>query len=255
MKKSTIDAEGNASDEQVVVDGGLLQFPFMSPDGNFVGHASGASNIMAKYVAGPMKGKDIKVGMKKGCHTHVTADSKWVIAATGQVGKSDGSWAGKSGLGSYHFGSSQDMKWAVTRSQPGAQNHGLECKLFSLNTEGGNWKVTAVGAFSDDASWVDVHTYEKTSNKILQKTPQRMAATLSGKGIQFKVDKPGQYRIEIFNSLGKQVGFLQLRYLTQGKNFVAWSRILNNEIKSSMSRVHIVRIKADKGEFVQRWVF
>jgi hypothetical protein len=149
------------------------------------------------------------------------------------------------------------MKWAVGRSGGGAQNNGSKCNLFALNTADNKWNVKSIGTFVNNGSWVDVHGYSDppTSNKISKSVPQPMIATISQQGIYIKLEKSSRYEIEIVDPLGRRAGFIQSKSLLRGKNFIAWSDILDNYNKKSISDVYFVRIKTERMESVQKWVF
>lgn len=164
IKKVTIGADGSLSNGGVHIQGGVHQFAMSSPDGNFVAMAMGNSPVYASYRKGPLAGTNYTVG--DGCHPHVTADNMWVFSAINRVGYARANGSVSGGLGDYHFGSSQDMKWIVSRTNGNwtVQNNGLTCWIWTMNTDGmtiGNFGSHRAqwAQFTGDGSWVDIHAY------------------------------------------------------------------------------------------------
>jgi len=136
-------------------------FAMASPDGTFAAARYGGG-ISAYHFSGKLKGRSIGIG--GGCMPHVTADSQWVYNAIRNVGRADGKAKGNpEGGGMYHYGSSVDMKWFVTKSTGGVhnQNHGGKVLLCALTANETTFELEPRMTVADLGSWVDVHTYGK----------------------------------------------------------------------------------------------
>ena len=132
-----------------------------SPDGSFAAARYGGG-VSAVHFGGKLKGRTIGIG--GGCMPHVTADSQWVYNAIRNVARADGKARGNpEGGGSYHYGSSVDMKWFVTKSTGGVwqQNDGGKVLLCALTATETTFELEPGMTVSDDGSWIDVHTEGK----------------------------------------------------------------------------------------------
>ena len=168
IHKTTIDKNGKASAIEKVADLPTERyegFAMASPDGTFAAVRYGGG-VNAVHYAGPLKGKVIGVG--GGCMPHVTADSQWVSHAIRGVARADGKARGNAeGCGMYHYGSSADMKWFITKTTGGVyqQNKGGEVMLCTLAATPTSFDIQHRMLVSDDGSWVDVHSDGKSNGR------------------------------------------------------------------------------------------
>ena len=82
--------------------------------------------------------------------------------------RNDGSARGSAGAGGpYHYGSSADMHWFVTKrtGDSNNQNQGGEVWLCPLYTTDTRFETDAFMKICDDGSWVDIHVYPTAKNK------------------------------------------------------------------------------------------
>ena len=165
VHQTRIDKNGKSSAIEKVADLPTERyegFAMASADGTFAAVRYGGG-VYAVHYAGPLKGKVIHVG--GGCMPHVTADSQWVFHAMREVARADGKAKGNGeGAGRYHYGSSVDMKWFVTKFTGHArnQNKGGEVMLCSLAATPTSFDIQHRMLVSDDGSWVDVHSNGKS---------------------------------------------------------------------------------------------
>lgn len=145
---------------------GYEGFIFAAPNGQFAAYRKSGA-VYTYWFEGPNKGKSIL--MTGGCHPHVTADSKWVYHANRHAVRSDGSARGEAGAGGlYHYGSSNDMNWFVTRTEGDNTiiNKGREswlCTLYETDTRFDTEKAIKI---SDMAGFIDIHVYnDRASHK------------------------------------------------------------------------------------------
>lgn len=118
--------------------------------------------VYTGHWAGEFAGQ--RLGGVGGCMPSVTADGNWIINARGgglqrsDGYKVDGGVQGDGG-GPYHYGSSADMEWFVSRTTCGAtkQNLGCETWLYKLTASSTSLSTEKQVKISDDASWPDVH--------------------------------------------------------------------------------------------------
>ncbi len=118
--------------------------------------------VFTGHWAGEFAGQ--RLGGVGGCMPSVTADGKWIINARyGGLQTSDGNkiegGVGGDGAGPYHFGSSADMEWFVSRITCGAtkQNIGCETWLYKLTATSTSFSTEKQVKITDDGSWPDVH--------------------------------------------------------------------------------------------------
>jgi hypothetical protein len=168
IHKTKIDKKCKASAIEKVADlptDKYEGFAMASPDGTFAAVRYGGG-VYAVHYAGRLKDKVIHVG--GGCMPHVTADSQWVFHAMREVARADGKARGNGeGSGNYHYGSSADMKWFITKFTGHArnQNKGGEVMLCTLASTATSFKIQHRMLVSDDGSWVDVHSNGKSSGR------------------------------------------------------------------------------------------
>ncbi len=130
----------------------------VSPDGNFIAARYNGA-MYALHIKGLLQGRTIR--MDEGCHPHITSNSQWIYHASRKANRSDGSTRGEGGAGGlYHFGSSADMRWFITRTGGDwrDQNSGDEVWLCSLLADEKQFITRPVMQITDQGSWVDVHT-------------------------------------------------------------------------------------------------
>jgi hypothetical protein len=168
VHKTKIDKNGKNSAIEKVADLPSERyegFAMASPDGTYAAVRYGGG-VHAVHYAGRLKGRVIAVG--GGCMPHVTADSQWVFHAMRSVARADGKARGNGeGSGRYHFGSSVDMKWFVTKFTGHArnQNKGGEVMLCTLAATPTSFDIQHRMLVSDDGSWVDVHSNGKNNGR------------------------------------------------------------------------------------------
>ncbi|MCP4847689.1 MAG: hypothetical protein GY899_07075 [Verrucomicrobiaceae bacterium] len=101
--------------------------------------------------------------LRKGCHPSWMADSKWLFLASSKFwhvenGRRSGSQGGK-----YHFGSSSNMKWAVsiTGFEGNRQNCGFNLCLYPMGPVKGKltMHMNYAQKISGKGSWPDVHEF------------------------------------------------------------------------------------------------
>lgn len=160
---------------------GYEGFIFAAPNGQFCAYRKSGA-VYTHWWAGPHAGKSIL--MTGGCHPHVTADSKWVYHANRNPVRSDGSARGEAGAGGlYHYGSSNDLNWFVTRTEGDNTiiNKGREswlCTLYETDTRFDTEKAVKI---SDMAGFIDMHVFPtKASRKAAEHNRKRREKMLSG---------------------------------------------------------------------------
>ena len=170
--KVMLSSDGSVSEKEFVgqvPSEGLENFVFMAPDGTFAAYRQN-SNVYTHYFSGPLAGKDIL--LTHGCHPHVTADSKWVYHAKKQAVRSDGSARGDAGAGgNYHYGSSQDMHFFITRTLGDSPNLniGNTVHLCALWADYTHFETEQIVRITDEGSFPDVHVYEdRASEKAIR---------------------------------------------------------------------------------------
>lgn len=160
--KATIDAAGGVSNVQMHYDVPTTQGDLhmqASPDGQKVGYREG-SQVYIRHISGPLAGQFIH--SNGGCHPSWLADSKWLIHASHRYCRIDGQVKGEvPGSGDYHYGTSQDLQWFITRTDGdwSVQNCGRNCHIMPMSvtesslTTNPTQRVHVTGS----GSWVDVH--------------------------------------------------------------------------------------------------
>jgi hypothetical protein len=179
IHKATIAPDGTASSMTKYADlprDRYEGFAMASPDGTFAAARYGGG-VCAVHFAGKLKGRTIRIG--GGCMPHVTADSQWVSHAIRGVARADGKARGNAeGWGMYHYGSSADMKWFLTKTTGGVhnQNDGGKVMLCTLAATPKSFNTQHRMLVSDDGSWIDVHTDGKLSDVSAE--PQESGVSL-----------------------------------------------------------------------------
>ena len=149
----------------VIPEEGYEGFIFAAPNGQFAAYRKSGA-VYTYWFEGPNKGKSIL--MTGGCHPHVTADSRWVYHANRNAVRSDGSARGEAGAGGlYHYGSSNDMNWFVTRTEGDNTiiNKGREswlCMLYATDTEFHTEKAVMI---SKEAGFIDIHVFDDAQSR------------------------------------------------------------------------------------------
>lgn len=176
-KGEIIEAE---SEVALIPQDGYEGFVFTAPNGQFAAYRKSGA-VYTYWFEGPNKGKSIL--MTGGCHPHVTANSQWVYHANRNAVRADGSARGEAGAGGlYHYGSSNDMNWFVTRTEGDNTiiNKGREswlCTLYATDTRFDTEKAVKL---SDMAGFIDVHVYnDKQSKKAAKANRERHERLLS----------------------------------------------------------------------------
>ncbi|MFP6872075.1 MAG: hypothetical protein VCA55_01080 [Verrucomicrobiales bacterium] len=131
----------------------------VAPDGKKVAiRINGAMHIKG------LNGKAADQLLRKGCHPSWMADSKWIFLAASKFWHIDNGRRPGSQGGKYHFGSSYNMKWAVTLSEfeENRQNCGFNLCLYPMGLVKG--RLTMYMDFAEvisrKGSWPDVHEFE-----------------------------------------------------------------------------------------------
>ncbi len=160
---------------------GYEGFAFAAPNGEFAAYRKNGA-VYTYWFSGANKGKSIL--MTGGCHPHVTADSKWVYHANRHAVRSDGSARGESGAGGlYHYGSSNDLNWFVTRTEGDNTiiNKGRESWLCTLYETDERFDTEKAVKISDMAGFIDIHVYpDRPSKKAASFNRKTHEAFLSG---------------------------------------------------------------------------
>lgn len=176
--KVKIDDKGKIVEPESVVgvlpEEGYEGFTFAAPNGQFAAYRKQGS-VFTYWFEGPNKGKSIL--MTGGCHPHVTADSRWVYHANRNAVRADGSARGEAGAGGlYHYGSSNDMNWFVTRTEGDNTiiNKGREswlCTLYQTDTE---FKTEKAVMISREAGFIDIHVYDDSKSRRAAKNNRKL---------------------------------------------------------------------------------
>lgn len=172
VRAVTVDANGNLSNDRLVHNvknhwsSGFEGFVMAGPNGRFcAGRWSGAVHVA--HWSGALSGQ--KHRLNGGCHPSVGADNNWVFHANHKKGRVDGTQTGDlSGAGDYHYGSSPDMQWFVSRTQGNyqVQNDGFNVHLFSMTTTQTSVSIHQEVLLTNDGSWCDVHAGEPPTRDV-----------------------------------------------------------------------------------------
>lgn len=163
--KATISASGDVSNVTKHHGGGGYNHTMMmpSPDGNMIAYRDGP-NMRIYHHAGANAGKSFDAG--GGCMPNWMANSRWLIHAKATISRNDGQHQKykyfERSLGSYHLGSSVDMKWLISRTAMDSydkQNLGLTVKVTPITVTDNDWvaHVDKQTTITNDGSWVDIH--------------------------------------------------------------------------------------------------
>lgn len=167
----------------IIPEEGYEGFIFAAPNGQFAAYRKSGA-IYTYWFNGPNKGKSIL--MTGGCHPHVTADSRWVYHANRNAVRADGSARGEAGAGGlYHYGSSNDMNWFVTRTEGDNSiiNKGREswlCTLYATDTEFHTEKAVMI---SKEAGFIDIHVYDDAQSRKAAKNNRKYYEKIKAEGI------------------------------------------------------------------------
>lgn len=196
--KVKIDDKGNIVEQESVVgkipEEGYEGFIFAAPNGQFAAYRK-SSAVYTYWFEGPNKGKAIL--MTGGCHPHVTADSRWVYHANRNAVRSDGSARGEAGAGGlYHYGSSNDMNWFVTRTEGDNTiiNKGREswlCTLYQTDTE---FKTEKAVMISKEAGFIDIHVFDDAKSRKAAKNNKAYWEKLAKEGLSEKNERVAQIK-------------------------------------------------------------
>lgn len=172
IRAVTVDGSGNLSNDRLIHNvknhwsSGFEGFLTAAPNGQFCA-ARWSGSVHVAHWAGPLSGQ--KKRLNGGCHASMGAGSKWIFHANHKKGRYDGTQTGDlSGAGDYHYGSSPDMKWFVTRTQGDwqVQNDGFDVYLFSMNARETSVSIQRQVKLTSDGSWCDVHAGAPPSRDV-----------------------------------------------------------------------------------------
>lgn len=163
IMKTTISENGSFTSPKVHIDvpqnsgDGHMQ---CSPNGRYVAYRTSKVRLYDSKT-----GRTVDVG--GGCHPSWGANSYWLMWARNQVGAiSDGRVVHKqsAGLHDYHYGCSQDMKWAIGRiGSSGNDQNTPHAIIFyplraSLPGQGTTWSLNKGEAVRvGSGTWCDIH--------------------------------------------------------------------------------------------------
>jgi hypothetical protein len=144
IRKVTIDEKGIVEGSNEVAQDlpkNAKEMVQMAPNGKFVTYRKSRQRIyFYEDWMGKKAGDDYLITPgKSSCHPSVLADSRWVIHAQKSIAR-----VGKNGTnqlpkaGAYHYGTSQDLNWFITRpaGKSSTQNLGSEVNLFPVKIKG-----------------------------------------------------------------------------------------------------------------------
>lgn len=165
--KCTVSSDGTVSNVAMHYDVPTTQSDLhmqCSPDGRKVGYREG-SQVYIRHISGPLAGQFIHSA--GGCHPSWLADSKWLMHANHRYCSIDGSVKNNiDGGGDYHYGSSQDLKWFITRTDGdwSVQNKGYNCHIMPMTVTETSFSTNPSQRtlVTNSGSWVDVHAGDVT---------------------------------------------------------------------------------------------
>lgn len=187
--KVTVNDKGEIGKEELVGNlpaEGFEGFAFAAPNGSFAAYRK-TSGVYTYHFSGVLKGKDIF--MTAGCHPHVTANSMWVYHANRNAVRADGSARGEAGAGGlYHYGSSNDMNWFVTRTEGDNTiiNKGRESWLCTLVATDTRFDTEKTVKISNEAGFIDIHVYDDRASRKAAKENRKSHDNALTKGISDK---------------------------------------------------------------------
>lgn len=173
---------------------GFEGFSFAAPNGQFTAYRKSGA-VYTYWFEGPNKGKAIL--MTGGCHPHVTADSRWVYHANRNAVRADGSARGEAGAGGlYHYGSSNDLNWFVTRTEGDNTiiNKGREswlCALYQTDTQ---FKTEKAVMLSKEAGFIDIHVYNDAKSRKAAKKNRAYFESINSNGVSAKDERVAQFK-------------------------------------------------------------
>ena len=172
-----------------------------SPNGKYIAIRHG-NNMSIVGIDGTNHNK----GIGGGCHPSWCADSKHLYHASGWVGNIDGGRVG--GAANYHFGSSSNMKWAITLSSGvvnNAQNNGYPVKWGAMEYDEEDSVITRIGSYNSPTvtskgNFPDIHDFKGMPVRVDSKPPAPANLRIELKGGQLIVNMafPGIYTIELY---------------------------------------------------------
>jgi hypothetical protein len=205
IKKATISDDGTVSNvvkHCTVPTATTTPHMMGSPDGKYVAYRMGPRDKTTrgetqKAVTIYNVGSGKKVTSQKGCHPAWCADSKWLIHASAQAIRYDGSNHTYLSGGDYHHGTSVDMKWYINRTSGNwrTQNLGEDVHLMKMSATNSSLKVHSGDKMkvTSDGSWVDVHvgavasapdvaieSFEASSNSVDEGTEVTLSWAVTG---------------------------------------------------------------------------
>lgn len=192
IKQVKINDKGEIIDSSILgtlPEKGYESFVFAAPDGTFAAFRKNGA-VYTHFFSGPLAGKDIR--MTDGCHPHITADSKWVYHAVRNAVRNDGSVRGNPGAGGdYHYGSSPDMHWFITKKTGDyrVQNNGGEVWVCPLYATDDKFETVPLVKICDDGSWVDIHTYDNRKNRKIAASNAKLLKPATDKTKPGKIKK------------------------------------------------------------------
>lgn len=173
--RATISATGGVSNVVKHHGGGGYNHTMMmpSPDGRMVAYRDGGT-MRIYHHAGPNAGRSFDAG--GGCMPNWMANSRWLIHAKATISRNDGQYQKykylETSLGSYHLGSSVDMKWLISRTDMDSydkQNLGLTVKVTPITVTDNSWVAypDRQTTITNDGSWVDIHAGATTPPDVV----------------------------------------------------------------------------------------
>lgn len=167
VRAVTVSSSGSLSNDRLIYNvknSSLVDdyegFLMAGPTGEWAAFRNDGTVYIGHW-AGELAGQ--RVGGNGGCMPSVTADGVWIINARGgscqRSDGYDGGNIGGDGAGPYHYGTSADMEWFVTRTDCGASKQNLGCNLYLFKLTATNTSLSSQQQehITDDGSWPDVH--------------------------------------------------------------------------------------------------
>lgn len=164
IMKCTIGADGKVSNKQLHASIGG-RFKMCAPNGRYVAHYPG--HIAIKDL---QTGKQVD-GNSFSCHPSFGADSYWVLYAR--------QWASNilgdkvyTGIGDYHFGTSNDMEWAISRRKQSGNDQNTAHEIGVWKMEAGAHTISFEFQFDVGmGNFPDLHVFTNVSIGSFKATP------------------------------------------------------------------------------------
>jgi hypothetical protein len=153
-------------------------------------------------------------GIGGGCHPSWCSDSYWLYHATHWVGNINGGAANGNG-GAYHWGSSYNMKWAISITNFGnnAQNNGWPVQFASMQKATSSLTIGKYDSplVTSKGNFPDIHentatTSTEPANKVDKRTAQMYSIDcMTGNTQRLTVNMHTPYVVELFDLTGASV--------------------------------------------------